>query len=235
VADTVTADEDETDDDDDDTVEPTPAAGGDERETLSRRRRRGRRGGRGRRRTEPGALPAEESTPLPAAREPASAAPVREPAPPPPVRASEAVSRPAAPRTVRTPEPERARIPEVARAAEIEPLPPAREEDDLDDVGRPEGPRDERLESPPWLADLRPSRSEPVPREPERAAEPMQVMAPETFEPPTIETDDEPAETTSSWLEPEPEPEPPASPPASATSTPPPVQYGRRGDRGRRR
>jgi ribonuclease-3 len=109
------------------------------------RRRRGRRGGRGRRarideavssggiesprvarEAEPGAPIAPES--VPSGVKPAAAGPAAPPA-----------------RTARSPRRlPRAATLEEARVPEVEPLPPAYEEDENEEIGRPEGPLEER-------------------------------------------------------------------------------------------
>lgn len=120
----------------------------------------------------------------------------------------------------------------VLRAAEIEPLPPAHEEDDLDDVGRPDLPLGER-EEPSWFASFRSAPAVP----PEERRESFEAEAESAPEAPALglETHDEPEESHSPWIEPEPERELPPPPSSPAPGSPrPPVQYGRRGGRSRR-
>jgi ribonuclease-3 len=118
-------------------------------------RRRGRRGGRGRRRPE-GMAPAAASPRAPEVGSSRETAGVEES-----VRASEPlpvadIPRPAAPRAPREPrierprEPriERPREPRIERPREIEPLPPAMAEDEIEEIGRPEGPPGERFVDP---------------------------------------------------------------------------------------
>jgi ribonuclease-3 len=242
-----------------------PDAGPDERDEGRGRRRRGRRGGRGRR--ERGEVPAAgpqaggTGGPLPPApprgerpdrgvvvdRPAAEARPERRERPGRSERSERAAGRfepPAA-----TPFP-----PPAARPAELEPLPPASEEDENEEVGRPEGPHDEwhvdpfGLRAPPAtdqpvsvFSPTTPAGAEPTvgPARPVRDPEPE----PEP-EPPGLsvsETEgqaaaDEPGERSGARDDdPEdegpryPETHPPAPPP------PPPVvpTWGRRGRRGR--
>ena len=216
---------DEEEEEEEEGPQDTAHATGEEGEAASRRRRRGRRGGRGRRRPEsPEARPAAAR---PAAGTGESASPMtpRASQPPPPPRSEPVRPRPA-PGNDRSPDAE-----VVLRAAEIEPLPPAREEDDLEDVGRPDLPFGEEVE-PAWFA---PFRSAPEAPKDERGGSVEAVdVAPET-QAGGMETHDEAEETHSPWIEPGPEGErePPAPPPAPG-STVPPVQYGRRSSRGRR-
>ncbi|HEY2956386.1 MAG TPA: ribonuclease III [Candidatus Eisenbacteria bacterium] len=143
-------------------------------ESMHRRRRRGRRGGRGRRRPEREGAPESAGRPtgapeqargtqtepsggeatrdLPArplarevrepreAREPREVREPREPREPREVRE---------PREMREPRgPREAREVHAPRPREIEPLPPAAAEDEVDEVGRPEGPLGEHMVDP---------------------------------------------------------------------------------------
>lgn len=97
-------------------------------------RRRGRRGGRGRRR------PEEEMPPV-----------VAPPAPPSVEAPEESVAARVVPRPrppVSVPRPAPVREARIERPREIEPLPPAGAEDDVEEIGRPEGPPGERFVDP---------------------------------------------------------------------------------------
>jgi ribonuclease E len=109
------------------------------------RRRRGRRGGRGRRgRPDESLTAGSAETPSgPPAAEPAETRP--------PAVAPSAAARPATPKG--RPEPRRPRAEPPAYVVEpplpeVEPLPPAYEEDENEEVGRPEGPLEERHVDP---------------------------------------------------------------------------------------
>ncbi len=105
-------------------------------EAAAGRRPRGRRGGRGRRsQTETGASP-ERGRADAARPEPSRAEVPRAEVPRPEVRRAES-GRPEPSAAV-------ARAPEPPEVEEIEPLPPAYEEDENEEVGRPEGPLEER-------------------------------------------------------------------------------------------
>jgi ribonuclease-3 len=204
----------------------------EEREVVSRRRRRGRRGGRGRRRSEEGAG-AEAAPSAPRLPPRASETPAPPVAPPPPRREPERGrleerererNREREAERERNRERDRGRV-VMAPPAELEPLPPAYEEDELDDVGRPEGPPgDFPVEPPSWLADLK-----------DRVVE---ERAP-VFEEPAVESSPH-EEDRSDWMEnsldeqtpetpPAPEPEPPAAGRPAGSPGPTGVQYGRRG------
>jgi len=151
-------------------------------------RRRGRRGGRGRRLREEGGAESRQESSFQRETEPR-----REPAPapavPPPV-ASPVVARPplaaplartpVAPPVARapvappamTPRERMARPPveETIPLPEVEPEPPAHEEDFDEEVGRPEGPLEERHIDPYAFEELAPARAE---------AEEFEVQAPE--------------------------------------------------------
>ena len=105
------------------------------------RRRRGRRGGRGRR------PPADVLSRGVQTRAPVKA-PEAEPSPPPateiPARAPSKFPLPAGGSLKRRARDERPGIVVEEHAPEIEPLPPAYEEDENEEIGRPEGPLDER-------------------------------------------------------------------------------------------
>ena len=198
--------------------------GSGEREVLSTRRRRGRRGGRGRRRPGEEGTEGAESAPAvrePAAREPATREPVaREPvareraevrAPSPPLQ-------PRAPRTwtppVAEPEPP---------AVELEPPPRAFDEDEDEEVGRPEGPREDAHVDPyAWGGqDLR-AASPPV-WSPSPSRAPVRDEEPSP-EPDSVDDDDRHQATIDEPTAPE---SAPPAPPAR------PV-YGRRSGRSRR-
>jgi ribonuclease-3 len=78
--------------------------------------------------------------------------------------------------------------PPVARPTELEPLPPASEEDDNEEVGRPEGPQDE------WHVDPFGSRTPGASVEPERVITPSTpaVGQPEAAAPPRVMPEPEP-------------------------------------------
>ena len=137
---------------------PAPGIGIDE---GAPGRRRGRRGGRGRRRPEgmqPLAAP-DRTEETAVSRE---AAGTTGPSRPPGTLPGAEAPRPVAargperePRIERTREPrverpriERPREPRVERPREIEPLPPAMAEDEIEEIGRPEGPPGERFMDP---------------------------------------------------------------------------------------
>jgi ribonuclease-3 len=109
------------------------------------RRRRGRRGGRGRRAS------TEESARSGRTEAPAAGREVR-PAPPSAPASVAPASVGPAPKPGRTAPPprrsERAAYVEETRVPEVEPLPPAYEEDENEEIGRPEGPLEERHVDP---------------------------------------------------------------------------------------
>ena len=108
------------------------------------RRRRGRRGGRGRRGRSVDAAPGSIATPGTAAPVPAA----RSVEPRGEARRGPGVSeRPAPPESTRGDRPPR-RADAGNRAPEVEPRPRAYEEDENEEVGRPEGPLDERAIDP---------------------------------------------------------------------------------------
>ena len=114
---------------------PSERAVGIEGEDARRGRRRGRRGGRGRRRPEGESTAGAESRAMGAQEvrgEPGAAGPIAAAGPP---KAAVPMRRPA--REARS-----------ERPREIEPLPPARLEDEIEEVGRPEGPPGERFVDP---------------------------------------------------------------------------------------
>ncbi len=152
----------------------------DESEESTRRRPRGRRGGRGRRARPGGEMePAAPSSTMPVAQEPPPPAPV-------------SAARPAA---------ERARDVEPP---ELEPLPPAYDEDEFEEIGRPEGPLEDRhvdpfaIETEPAAAEERYAAPSGAPAAPAEGAQ--------AGDEPWVETE---------WSMPgsdsEPSPEPPAS------------------------
>lgn len=185
----------------------------DENEEMRRRRRRGRRGGRGRRARGDDA-PMVES-PEPVVERAPVASPVERPAP---ARAP-VVARP---RTIELPEVE---------PREIEPVPSAYEEDELEEVGRPEGPIEER-HIDPYAIEL-------SPRE-EELAQPHALPDMPEPEPPRFEDAKEELPGSESLDDvhedsPAREPAPPApreTPPAIAK--PATGAYGRRPGRARR-
>jgi len=188
---TVTLDEDE----EPGAVEAVPGEGGDSEEPGARRRRRGRRGGRGRRReamggvsgepVHPAAEPASEPSPM-IAPEPVGKEAIAEPR----VRPERRERRPRVERMARPAPPER-EIPAPA-PIEYEPMPPAGEEDDLEEVGRPEGPLEDR-HIDPYGYDAAEPATEPEPPVPVARRQP---------EPPAPRREPEPEVET--WLEPEP-------------------------------
>ena len=231
----------EEDEDEEEMEQPLPSLGsgatpelpGAGREVLSRRRRRGRRGGRGRRRSEEGAGAEAES----------SAPRVPEPA-------SEAPAPPVAPQVSRRIEQERERVRDRERdrdrerererdrervvtppPVELEPLPPAYEEDELDEVGRPEGPPgDLPVEPPSWLTDFR-----------DRVVEEPAPTREEPVDDSGLDDDESPSgslENETDEEAPEPPPRPTQESPAPGRPPGPPavsgVQYGRRPGRARR-
>ena len=140
-------------------AEPTeaPAAPGfvdpaeEDEDARGRPRRRGRRGGRGRRAQ-------AEGLPVPAERQPAAEKTERRPAAVLPVTSSSA------------PAPAPAPVPAPAAVFEVEPRPQAYEEDENEEVGRPEGPREEAHIDPyAWNA----------PSEEDRGGAPEPAIAPE--------------------------------------------------------
>ena len=140
-----------------------------------RRRRRGRRGGRGRRPREegPGGTRGVGSPPA------ASAPPGRGDVAPEAPRA-----RGASPIMARTrvPAPMPPTPPPLPRPAELEPVPPAYEEDENEEVGRPEGPHDERRVDPfawdvPSASDLEGAPSGPEPERPYAGAASSSIPA----------------------------------------------------------
>jgi ribonuclease III len=179
-----------------------------------RKRRRGRRGGRGRRRPgEPRGTTseAEETTTEP---ERHAEPPTRHAEPParraePAARRAEPAARPSIdrPREVAAPE---------ERAVELEPMPRLFEEDENEEVGRPEGPREESHVDPyAWGGtDLRSS-----------------AIFPSQAPPPPVARQPEPVDSEDDDIEPA---EAPAeSPPRASESTPPsaPAVFGRRRSR----
>jgi hypothetical protein len=226
-------------------VEPESTGLGEREGQEGSRRRRGRRGGRGRReravgesaRHEPGASPATEPSPTPAR--------AFTPAP----RTIEPASPFALP-------PEDGRFERLRREAErdvesdvevveVEPMPPDHEDDDFEEVGRPEGPFEERhvdvyaAESP--MIESRP-RSEPV--EPSAGswasdegadAEPELTIAERELADEFETREAEPEEFEKPESSDRPTPPAPAAPAASAAPPPsaPPV-FGRRPGRSRR-
>ena len=194
--------------------------GSDEREVLStRRRRRGRRGGKGRKRN--GETSHEESPEKTEVTE-APARPARLERPARPER-SERSERPA----VSAPAKTARELPE-ATPAEIEPRPHPSEEDENEEVGRPEGPRGGFHADPyVWSASPRESIPAPTPPSPPLSRpEPVESAAHEAEEnAEPFETDDGPV---SRFEEDEPKPE--ATERESASR---PV-FGRRPGRSRR-
>jgi len=177
--------------------------GSEERDALSRPRRRGRRGGRGRHRPE-----GAETGPLERESEGREAA------------APEVEAVPQAPRRRREPRPEsprsespREEVRAEMRPTELEPLPPAYEEDENEEVGRPEGPRNLRDTGLPVIA------HEAAVAAPEAEEDPW---SPEAAESSRYETDPSPEPTEpedadeSPGQTPEPSPGAPA-PPATPT------------------
>jgi ribonuclease-3 len=172
------------------------------------RRRRGRRGGRGRR---------EREAQTPAAETPREVAPFVEPAAAPPPPRPFVASRQMGGRSVPRPH---------AIGAPPAPLPPATappadpvasggrfrpqlEEDEHEEVGRPEGPAHESdLAARAWPAPEPPRPREPAIREPGPAPQPMRE--PEPVEPEQVETPEpetpEPDDDEAAWSEPEAEP-----------------------------
>ena len=218
-----------------------------------RRRRRGRRGGRGRREREEGATAGggtSSGTPgVP--RSPDPGAPDRQEPRRPAARSSMTPVRSELPVAPRVPAP-----PPAPRAIEIEPLPPAREEDENEEVGRPEGPVGEPYRGPREERRVDPyaweSRPEPFERAPERSEAPPEPAAeapahhgPDVVTRLEVEPESEPEPAEEPWVpgtpaeaegeDPSadeeggpryPEVEPPPSPPAAPT-------WGRRNRRGR--
>jgi ribonuclease-3 len=177
-----------------------------------RRRRRGRRGGRGRREREPGTTASSETSE--ARRSPAPTAPDR---PEPRRPAASSSMTPVRSELPRVPAP-----PPAPRAIEIEPRPPAREEDENEEVGRPEGPPGE-LPREPYREPYRGPREErrvdpyawesrPEPFEPERTQAPSEPSEeapadrePEVMTRPDVEPESEPEPAEEPWV-----PAPPA-------------------------
>jgi ribonuclease-3 len=164
-----------------DEEESSEAAGNGEEH--GRRRRRGRRGGRGRGARDANAVPGTgtgtgTAPPPPAGAAPRMpAAPVRSESAPP---AERAVTPVRSERTGRlTPPPP---LPVLPTPVEIEPMPPASDEDENEEVGRPEGPHEERHIDPyAWGSRSRPAavESEPPPAV-RRESEPPRVAVTES-------------------------------------------------------
>jgi hypothetical protein len=139
---------------------------------------------------------------------------------------------------------------------EYEPVPPAGEEDDLEEVGRPEGPLEDRhidpygYETPEPMAESEPvmpvTRRQPEPPAPRREPEPEveSWLEPEAVSAPMLAEEPEPHEAEAHTPEPvmEREEEParevaperfqaPAPEPSAAPASGP--QFGRRSRRGR--
>jgi ribonuclease-3 len=199
--------------------EGTGTASEDE-EPDERRRRRGRRGGRGRRARE-----GEAAT--------GSGAPAAESGP----------SRLAAPNH-RLPRLAEGPSAEPELVSELEPLPPASEEDESEEVGRPEGPHEE-LHVDPYAIDeergapVAPQRSwdwEPEPSPSREPAEPVEATDEgREYEEPSL-ADLESGEATEEDLETSAEEEGTAAPPPDAPSppsrgAPAPPAFGRRRSR----
>jgi ribonuclease-3 len=138
------------------TIAPTPSRfvadvdEADDSEEGESRRRRGRRGGRGRKRPEGAPPPAEAEAPV--AERPL----VRPPSPPRYVRPVPPPDEPVEP------------------VVQYEPLPRPGDEDEFDEVGRPEGPNDE-LHVDPYGWDAKAAEPEPETLEPELPREPYQA------------------------------------------------------------
>jgi len=212
-----------------------------ERETQEgARRRRGRRGGRGRR---------ERAGGEPARREPASSAAESAPTS---ARVSAPLPRTIEPSSPFALPPEDGRFERLRREAElnaendvevveVEPMPPDHDDDDFEEVGRPEGPREERhvdvyaAETPVMESRRRPEPIEPlepvwesdedadVDPDPEAAERELA----EEFE--TRETREIEAEELERPVSSADRPAPPQAPPPS-----PPAAFGRRPGRSRR-
>jgi hypothetical protein len=189
----------------------------EEGEGREPRRRRGRRGGRGRRgRGEGPASDVTPESPSPAADD----GPARERAParaaPAPVKAIREIPK-SSPRALpffqRGEETER-----VVRPIEYEPPPARHEEDENEEVGRPEGPHEERHVDP-YAWDPVPAATESVTSDEESGALEVEVAS----EP--VREESSPAEYSPPDEEPSEPPQAPPRPPASPT-------YGRRQRRG---
>ncbi len=193
--------------------EPAPETEGDE--TEGRGRRRGRRGGRGRRARDEGAAPMV--------------------GPPPAEEAGS--SRLAVPnhRLPRLAEEEQDR-PE--RLPEVEPRPPASEEDESEEVGRPEGPHEELHVDPYAMSEEREARPPEGPWEWEPGEATLQGQAEPVDEGREYEEphgDLESGESAGEDLDTSAEEEGTAAPPPEASSPPPPSPappaFGRRRSR----
>jgi hypothetical protein len=137
----------------------------DEEGETPRRRRRGRRGGRGRRRPDGSELPVSRTSEGAPERTPEENGSGESHTPAPEAQRL----RPRTPPVPSRPIVSRAEALEESRPVELEPLPPAHEEDDFEEVGRPEGPSDERFSWP----------ATPAPRfEPEEEEERTPVFEP---------------------------------------------------------
>jgi ribonuclease-3 len=202
------------------TAEPAGETDTDEGEDRGRRRRRGRRGGRGRLERGPDA-----------AAGPAAAVRAREPERDREPRAErerepraeraprgESTAPAARPSRFLRPEPGPGeREPSAMRPAELEPVPPAREEDENEEVGRPEGPLGERPAAP-YAWEPRAVAVEPA-RAPVAVPEPLRPVAPSEPEP-AFEPEFEPEfERPEEFAEAGPEEE--AAPPAAETGLEP--------------
>ena len=246
-------------------VEPeTDSDAGQGGADRGRRRRRGRRGGRGSRERGEGSAIEETPAPVPerVEREARGERVAREDRGDREERGeregrAETTARPLQPRRFARPEGGPSARGEfspaaVVRPAEIEPMPPAHEEDENEEVGRPEGPRDERRVDPyaweprPVSAEIErapvvatgsappPPRFEeepPVHQADEGAASEPAAAAEEVDEEPEfpvespVTKDDEEEDEGPRYPETGPPPPPPAAPVAPT--------WGRRGRRGR--
>ena len=182
-----------------------------EGEGPRRGRRRGRRGGRGRRRPEDrapvtGTTDDAHANPVDETQgtaTPAPAAPERPAAPRGPEREARFERR----RESREPRPRFERPRELERPREIEPLPPATAEDDIEEIGRPEGPPGERFMDP--FATENPKRMEPrrdsfaLPREP--MPEPEETRPLDTSDDPWSEAQESEDAATGTMEEKQPE------------------------------
>ena len=209
-------------------------------ETLDqpRRRRRGRRGGKGRHLADETGAGTSGPVGETAERETGSSMSA------PTVR----------PRMAREPEPERPAIEEkLHREADVfEPHPLVYDEDDYEEIGRPEGPLGERHVDPYEVDVPRASREEPPapPRDSGSDSEGRRYSSPgaearheresrprsggERPEPPAPRPDFEPSDSGGQPPAPRPDFEPPDSGRRGTEAGRPPSQYGRRGGRGRR-
>jgi ribonuclease-3 len=198
----------------------------DEEGDAPRRRRRGRRGGRGRRRPDSPELPVSRASEGASERTSEENGSAESHVPAPEAQRLRPRTPPASRPIVSRPEPL-----DESRPVELEPLPPAHEEDDFEEVGRPEGPSDERFS---WPASPAP-RFEPVEEERTPVFEPAEEAP--VWEPEPV-VEERVVEAEPQRLPREPMSERPAAPSSAPPATPPASPstpaFGRRPGRAKR-